>query len=382
MLALVTAALMLTSEPSSSVQQQLDALREQIAFQAAQLERQAARLHELESAAPHQAGEHAGTSGRRLQSTPSAYLHLAGESPTIFLGINQEVRLTANDTTLDVEAASANFQGDVRASSLITASGNSVDATAATLESVQSTVGTLVGSVDASDWSLSLGHKQGLALKWNGAADTYLGMTALDSGTRTFNRGFIGFAGTSAAGAGQRDIVLATAEGTADASPLERLRVTSEGQVGVGTASPLEVLHVVGAQRTSGYKATTIEFSTFFVAGEHAVATISGAFESGTVAVASFEYVSTYAYAASNLSGGRKMAVVRRANSNTAFEAAKADTHTFDGSSGGSPHPDLYWSSQGVLTISVPTYAQISGVVRVTAHGSGTTLSRSYAAAE
>ena len=70
MLALVTAALVLTSEPSSSVQQQLDALREQVAIQAAQLERQAAQLHELASA-PHRAGEHATPSGRRLQSTPS-----------------------------------------------------------------------------------------------------------------------------------------------------------------------------------------------------------------------------------------------------------------------------------------------------------------------
>ena len=122
MLSLVT-VLMLMSEPSrtSSVQQQLDALREQVAIQAAQLERQAAamerqaaQLHELASSS-HQSE---GPSGRRLQSTPSAYLHLAGESPTIFFGQNQEVQLAANDTTLAVDAASAIFQGTIHASSL------------------------------------------------------------------------------------------------------------------------------------------------------------------------------------------------------------------------------------------------------------------------
>ena len=125
MLALVTTALMLTSEPSSSVQQQLDALREQVAIQAAQLERQAAQLHELASA-PHRAGEHATPSGRRLQNAAasSAKLRLRGDSPAIFFGSNQEVQLSANDTTLAVDAASAIFQGSIHASSITTASGD------------------------------------------------------------------------------------------------------------------------------------------------------------------------------------------------------------------------------------------------------------------
>ena len=72
---------------------------------------------------------------------------------------------------------------------------------------------------------------------------------------------------------------------------------------------------------------------------------------------------------------------VRRASSNTAFERSKSDVHTFDGSSAAAPHPDLYWNDQGVLTLDVPTHTQISGVVRVTAHGSATTLTRDWPAA-
>ena len=41
----------------------------------------------------------------------------------------------------------------------------------------------------------------------------------------------------------------------------------------------------------------------------------------------------------------------------------------------------LYWNDQGVLTLDVPTHTQISGVVRVTAHGSATTLTRDWPAA-
>ena len=78
----------------------------------------------------------------------------------------------------------------------------------------------------------------GIGLKWGGQAETYYGLVALDSGSRSFSRGFIGFAGTNSAGAGARDAVIALAPDTADSEPVERLRIGSSGTVTIpGTIS-------------------------------------------------------------------------------------------------------------------------------------------------
>ena len=75
----------------------------------------------------------------------------------------------------------------------------------------------------------SIGGKTGgLGFKWGGGTDEYLGLIALDGGTRTYNRGFAGFRGTNSAGAGLRDFVVGLPETTADQLPTEMLRLTSE----------------------------------------------------------------------------------------------------------------------------------------------------------
>ena len=73
----------------------------------------------------------------------------------------------------------------------------------------------------------------GIGLRWNGADGTFYGLVAMDSGSRTYNGGFMGFKGHDSGSAGERSIVFATKNGTGDAAVVERLMIHSGGEVTV-----------------------------------------------------------------------------------------------------------------------------------------------------
>lgn len=68
-------------------------------------------------------------------------------------------------------------------------------------------------------------------------------------GSPTYAPAVVGYVATSATGSGKGDLLLATRDVTSDTAPTERLRVTSAGDVGIGTASPAARLEVAGTVR-------------------------------------------------------------------------------------------------------------------------------------
>ncbi len=63
-------------------------------------------------------------------------------------------------------------------------------------------------------------------------------------GNTTYSPVTIGGLGTSGSGSVEADFVINTRDGTSDAAPSERMRVTHDGKVGIGTSSPDTILDV------------------------------------------------------------------------------------------------------------------------------------------
>ena len=73
----------------------------------------------------------------------------------------------------------------------------------------------------------------GIGLRWNGADGTFYGLVAMDSGSRTYNSGFIGFEGHDSGSAGSRSIVFATKSGTGDSAVAKRMEILGNGTVAI-----------------------------------------------------------------------------------------------------------------------------------------------------
>jgi len=73
----------------------------------------------------------------------------------------------------------------------------------------------------------------GIGLRWNGADGTFYGLVAMDSGSRTYNSGFIGFEGHDPGAAGSRSIVFATKSGTGDSAVAKRMEILGNGTVAI-----------------------------------------------------------------------------------------------------------------------------------------------------
>jgi hypothetical protein len=78
----------------------------------------------------------------------------------------------------------------------------------------------------------------------NGSSGYRQSIGWIDNNTRSNATVQIGYVGESASGPGYGHFFIATHPSTTDAAPTERLRVTSGGHVGIGTADPDSFLHV------------------------------------------------------------------------------------------------------------------------------------------
>ena len=69
-----------------------------------------------------------------------------------------------------------------------------------------------------------------------------------DGGTQ--QPAYIGYLCTSGAGSTNGDLLLATRTATTDTAPTERMRITSAGNVGIGTTTPASLLSIAGSSAT------------------------------------------------------------------------------------------------------------------------------------
>ncbi len=84
----------------------------------------------------------------------------------------------------------------------------------------------------------SSGHTTGIEVRHNGYSGYKSGMSAGDTSARTHTSGFIGFLGASHSGAGERHITFETRPGTSDIACTERMRIKSNGYIGINDTAP------------------------------------------------------------------------------------------------------------------------------------------------
>jgi len=82
-------------------------------------------------------------------------------------------------------------------------------------------------------------------------------------GSTTYSPVTIGGLGTSGSGSVEADFVINTRDGTSDAVPVERMRVTHDGKVGIGTTSPARILDIQGAGNTDGIRFNNTGYSYY-----------------------------------------------------------------------------------------------------------------------
>jgi len=70
------------------------------------------------------------------------------------------------------------------------------------------------------------------------------GYTANDVGSSTYMPAYMGYVTTSTNSYQQGDLVFGTRDVTTDSSPSERMRINSDGNVGIGTTGPVEALQI------------------------------------------------------------------------------------------------------------------------------------------
>ena len=110
---------------------------------------------------------------------------------------------------------------------------------------------------------------------WNGTnVGEYSNITFGYNTTTLVNaNAYIGFVSTSSAGQGKGDLVFGTRDVTTDTAADERMRISSAGNVGIGTSSPAAKLDLTGNSANSGAafqitnKSQTTQYLTMFMEG-------------------------------------------------------------------------------------------------------------------
>ena len=157
----------------------------------------------------------------------------------------------------------------------------------------------------------------------------------------------------------------------------ERMRISSNGYVGMNVTSPSDRLHVKGAivQQGAASGVRSIVMTATFGAGTHNIFTCTATGVDNS-AVATMEYVSLYAYAGTSHYAGIKLASTRRGNSNTTW-INLPNVNVAGSGNDSNIQPNLFFQN-GVLMVTIPSSTQVTATVRITVRGF--TLARNYSA--
>lgn len=143
------------------------------------------------------------------------------------------------------------------------------------------------------------------------------------------------------------------------------------GNVGVGNAAPLQKLHVSGkvAVQNDTYS-TTYTLSYWFPSGTTTNICTLSSYSQDTVAVASIDWASLYAYAGSSFGIGHGIAGTRRSNSDTAWTNNAIYTLN-NGDTGNAP--TFTWAN-GVLKMTTGGSVQVTATIRIAVHSATLTF--------
>jgi len=157
----------------------------------------------------------------------------------------------------------------------------------------------------------------------------------------------------------------------------ERMRISSNGYVGMNVTSPSDRLHVKGAivQQGAASGVRSIVMTATFGAGTHNIFTCTATGVDNT-AVATMEYVSLYAYAGTNHWAGIKLASTRRSGNNSGWTNLP-NVNVAGSGNDSNIQPNLFFQN-GVLMVTIPSSVQVTATVRITVRGF--TLARNYSA--
>jgi len=130
--------------------------------------------------------------------------------------------------------------------------------------------GALVGVYTGGFDTAGVVAESGIHLANSTAANTVMQMTfGLQSPAQTKAAGYIGFKNTDVTGLTKGDLIFGTRSVVTDTTPTERLRITSDGNVGIGTSSPSTSLHLKDNATAANTK-LTVERSSLSYTGEYA----------------------------------------------------------------------------------------------------------------
>lgn len=154
-------------------------------------------------------------------------------------------------------------------------------------------------------------------------------------------------------------------------SASERVRITAGGDVGIGVTSPGQKLHVGGKLLVQNESQSgTYTMSYWFPSGTTtSICTLSN-YGQDTVAVASIDWASLYAYAGANFGIGHGIAGTRRSNLNTIW----TNNAIYTLNNGDTANAPTFTWNNGVLQLTTGGSVQVTATIRIAVHGATLTF--------